>query len=199
MHRPHTNVRISGPPSSPRGANNLLLGGGRGIRGCATATAGHCSDLGRTRRLQDLRRIPQLLMRSAPSMPAVSIASVTSDVLHAAVASFWEVAMLSAPVFDSWEGPKRQGAIGDAILGKKIFPAYAHTPHFRPFGRGGPKTFSRKPPPHCAALLRIVSGGAGARNRSLSGACGAAQAATIVHECVMWLEPNRTRTRTKTE
>jgi hypothetical protein len=144
MHRPHTNVRISGPPSSSRAcqqSTSCRVGGGRGIRGCATATAGHCSDLLQTRRLQDLRRIPQLLMRSAPSMPAVSIASVTSDVLHAAVASFWEVAMLSAPVLDSWEGPKRQGAIGDAILGKKFFPAYAHTPPFRPFGRRGSENF----------------------------------------------------------
>ena len=108
--------------------------------------------------------------------------------------------MLSAPVLDSWEGPKRQGAIGDAILRKKFFPAYAHTPPiFDLSGEGGPKTFSRKPPPHCAALLRIVSGGAGARNRSRSGACGAAQAATIVHEWVLWLESYRTRTRTKTE
>ena len=138
-------------------------------------------------------------MRSAPSMPAVSIASVTSDVLHSAVASFWEVAMLSAPVLDSWEGPKRQGAIGDAILGKKFSPHMRIPPLFDLSGEGGPKTFSRKPPPHCAALLRIVSGGAGARNRSRSGACGAAQAATIVHEWVMWLESYRTRTRAKTK
>ena len=30
--------------------------------------------------------------------------------------------MLSAPVFDSWEGPNRQCAIGDAIFRKKFFP-----------------------------------------------------------------------------
>ena len=28
--------------------------------------------------------------------------------------------MLSAPVFDSWEGPNRQCAIGDAIFGKSF-------------------------------------------------------------------------------
>jgi hypothetical protein len=36
--------------------------------------------------------------------------------------------MLSAPVSDSWEGLERRGAIGDAIFGKKFFPAYAHPP-----------------------------------------------------------------------
>ena len=70
--------------------------------------------------------------RSLPSRPMY---------MHAAVPSFWEVAMLSVPVFDSWEGPKRQSAIGDAILGKKFFPAYAHTLPVRPLGEGGPKTF----------------------------------------------------------
>ena len=49
--------------------------------------------------------------------------------------------MLSAPVFDSWEGPNRQCAIGDAIFGKKFFAAYAHNPPLFRFGEGGPKTF----------------------------------------------------------
>jgi hypothetical protein len=111
--------------------------------------------------------------RSLPSRPMY---------MHAAVPSFWEVAMLSAPVFDSWEGPKRQSAIGDAILGKKFFPAYAHTLPVRPSGEGGPKTFFRKPPRHCAALVNSVSGGAGMPNRSRFGACTALEAATIVHD-----------------
>ena len=70
--------------------------------------------------------------RSLPSRPMY---------MHAAVPSFWEVAMLSVPVFDSWEGPKRQSAIGDAILGKKFFPAYAHTLPVRPLGEGGSENF----------------------------------------------------------
>jgi hypothetical protein len=36
--------------------------------------------------------------------------------------------MLSAPVFDSCEGPKRQGAIADAIFGKKFSPRTLNTP-----------------------------------------------------------------------
>ena len=75
----------------------------------------------------------------------MSIACVASMYVHAAVASLWEVAMLSAPVFDSCEGPKRQGAIADAIFEKKFSPRTLHTPRgappFRPFGGGGPKTF----------------------------------------------------------
>jgi len=53
--------------------------------------------------------------------------------MHAAVESIWEVAMLSAPVSDSWEGPKRRGATGDAILGRKFFPTYSQTPSFSTF------------------------------------------------------------------
>jgi hypothetical protein len=49
--------------------------------------------------------------------------------------------MLSAPVSDSWEGLERRGAIGDAIFGKKFFPAYAHPPPFRHFGRGDVENF----------------------------------------------------------
>jgi hypothetical protein len=52
--------------------NHLLLcrvGGGRGVRGCATATAGHRPNRRRPRRLHDRRRIPQVLMSSAPSTP----------------------------------------------------------------------------------------------------------------------------------
>ena len=75
----------------------------------------------------------------------MSIACVASMYVRAAVASLWEVAMLSAPVFDSCEGPKRQGAIADAIFEKKFSPRTLHTPRgappFRPFGGGGPKTF----------------------------------------------------------
>ena len=85
----------------------------------------------------------------------MSIACVASMYVRAAVASLWEVAMLSAPVFDSCEGPKRQGAIADAIFEKKFSPRTLHTP-FRPFGGGGPKTFFpetastlRRAGPHC--------------------------------------------------
>ena len=49
--------------------------------------------------------------------------------------------MLSAPVFDSREGPKRQGAIADAIFEKKFSPRTLHTPPFRPFGEGVRKLF----------------------------------------------------------
>ena len=47
--------------------------------------------------------------------------------------------MPSAPVFDSWEGPNRQCAIGDAIFGKKFFPRTLIPSPFRPFGEEGPK------------------------------------------------------------
>ena len=58
----------------------------------------------------------------------MSIACVASMYVHAAVASLWEVAMLSAPVFDSCEGPKRQGAIADAIFEKKFSPRTVSCP-----------------------------------------------------------------------
>ena len=63
----------------------------------------------------------------------MSIACVASMCVHAAVASLWEVAMLSAPVFDSCEGPKQQGAIADAIFEKKFSPRTLHTPGAPPF------------------------------------------------------------------
>jgi hypothetical protein len=41
--------------------------------------------------------------------------------MHAAVASIWEVVMLSEPASDSWAGPKRWAAIGGAIFGNRLF------------------------------------------------------------------------------
>jgi len=55
-------------------------------------------------------------------------------------------------------------------------------PHFRPWRKGGPKTFFRKPPRHCAALVRMVSGGAGTLNPSRLGARAAVEAVSIVHD-----------------
>jgi hypothetical protein len=52
--------------------------------------------------------------------------------VHAAIASIWEVAMPSAPVSDSWEGPKRRGATGDAIFGNNIFDLNVRSTPFRP-------------------------------------------------------------------
>jgi hypothetical protein len=49
--------------------------------------------------------------------------------------------MLSAPVFDSWEGQKRHGATGDANFGKKFFPRVAQYPPFSSFGRRGSENF----------------------------------------------------------
>jgi hypothetical protein len=138
----------------------------------------------------------------------VSIASVTSDVLHSAVASFWEVAMLSAPVLDSWEGPKRQGAIGDAILGKKFFPAYAHTPPFSTFREKGVRKLFlgnrlRTAPPCFASSLEEQAHGieavparAGQHRRlplCTSGFCGLSR---IAHAHAQ--KPNDSRRRSST-
>ena len=75
----------------------------------------------------------------------MSIACVASMYVRAAVASLWEVAMLSAPVFDSCEGPKQQGAIADAIFEKKFSPRTLHPKTFFP------ETAStlRRAGPHC--------------------------------------------------
>jgi len=125
----------------------------------------------------------QVAMRSAPSTrPSVSIACVASMYMHAAVASISEEAMPSAPVSDSWEGPKRRDATGDAIFGNRFFDSHVRTPHFRPWRKGGPKSFFRKPPRHCAALVRMVSGGAGMLNPSRLGARAAVEAVSIVHD-----------------
>ena len=116
----------------------------------------------------------------------MSIACVASMYVHAAVASLWEVAMLSAPVFDSCEGPKQQGAIADAIFEKKFSPRTLHTPGGPPLfdllEEGVRKLFFRKPPRHCAGLVHIVSEGACMPNRSRFGASTAVEAATIVHD-----------------
>ena len=51
--------------------------------------------------------------------------------------------MLSAPISDSWECPKRQGAIRDAIFGNRFFDSNAR-PYICPFdlgGRGGSENF----------------------------------------------------------
>ena len=91
--------------------------------------------------------------------------------------------MLSAPISDSWECPKRQGAIRDAIFGNRFFDSNARPyPPFRPRSKGGPKTFFRKPPRHCTALVRMVSGGAGMLNPSRLGARAAVEAVSIVHD-----------------
>jgi hypothetical protein len=95
--------------------------------------------------------------------------------------------MLSAPVFDSCEGPKQQGAIADAIFEKKFSPRTLHTPRGAPpfstfWRRGSENLFFRKPPRHCAALVHIVSEGACMPNRSRFGASTAVEAATIVHD-----------------
>jgi hypothetical protein len=56
-------------------------------------------------------------------------------------------------------------------------------------GMGGPKTFFRKSPRHCTALVRMVSGGAGMvsggagmLNPSRLGARAAVEAVSIVHD-----------------
>ncbi len=50
--------------------------------------------------------------------------------------------MLSAPVFDSWEGQKRHGATGDANFGKKFFPRVAqYPPNFEHREKGARKLF----------------------------------------------------------
>jgi hypothetical protein len=48
-------------------------------------------------------------------------------------------------------------------------------------GRGVRNVF-RKPPRHCAALVRMVSGGAGMPNPSRFGARAAVEAVSIVHD-----------------
>ena len=90
--------------------------------------------------------------------------------------------MLSAPVSDSWEGPKRQGATGDAIFGNKFFPLYPHAPLFDLGRRRGPKTFVGNRFDGCGALLHSASGGAGMPNPSRFGACAAVEALRIVHD-----------------
>jgi hypothetical protein len=104
--------------------------------------------------------------------------------MHAAVASISKVGMLSAPISDSWECPKRQGAIRDAIFGNRFFDSTArpYPPLFDLRARGGPKTFCRKPPRHCTALVCMVSGGAGMLNPSRLGARAAVEAVSIVHD-----------------
>jgi len=64
--------------------------------------------------------------------------------------------MLSAPVFDSCEGPKRQGAIADAIFGKKFSSRTLNTPPlFDLWEKGSENFFSetastlRRAGPHC--------------------------------------------------
>jgi len=62
--------------------------------------------------------------------------------MHAAVASISEEAMPSAPVSDSWEGPKRRDATGDAIFGNRFFDSNARrTPLFDLGIRGVRKLF----------------------------------------------------------
>ena len=59
---------------------------------------------------------------------------------------------------------------------------HVRTPLFDLGARGGPKTFFRKPPRHCTALVRMVSGGAGMLNPSRLGARAAVEAVSIVHD-----------------
>ena len=102
--------------------------------------------------------------------------------MHAAVASISEEAMPSAPVSDSWEGPKRRDATGDAIFGNRFFDSHVRTPPFSTLEEGGSEKKIRKPPRHCAALVRMVSGGAGTLNPSRLGARAAVEAVSIVHD-----------------
>ena len=103
--------------------------------------------------------------------------------MHVAVASISEEAMPSAPVSDSWEGPKRRDATGDAIFGSKFFDSNAPpVPPFSTLEEGGSEKKIRKPPRHCAALVRMVSGGAGTLNPSRLGARAAVEAVSIVHD-----------------
>ena len=112
----------------------------------------------------------------------MSIACVASNV-HAAAASISKVGMLSAPVSDSWEGPERRGATGEAIFGNSFFRTHVRTPPlFDLGGRGVRQLFCRKPPRHCPALVRMVSGGAGMLNPSRVGARAAEEAVSIVHD-----------------
>ena len=64
--------------------------------------------------------------------------------------------MHSAPVSDSWDGPKRRGATGDAILGSKFFPTYSQTPSFSNIGGGGSENFfsetASTAAPRCSTL-----------------------------------------------
>jgi hypothetical protein len=85
----------------------------------------------------------QVAMRSAPSTrPSVSIACVASMYMHAAVASISEEAMPSAPVSDSWEGPKRRDATCDAIFGNRFFDSNARPyPPFSTLEEGGSENF----------------------------------------------------------
>ena len=61
--------------------------------------------------------------------------------MHAAVASISEEAMPSAPVSDSWEGPKRRDATGDAIFGNRFFDSHVRTPPFSTLEEGGSENF----------------------------------------------------------
>ena len=124
----------------------------------------------------------RVAMRSALSTPRREHRLRRIPSMHAAVASIWEVAMLSAPVSDSWEGPKRRGTTGEEIFGNRVFDSTAHSPPFRPSEDGGSGNFFRKPPRHCTALVRMVSGGAGMLNPSRLGARAAVEAVSIVHD-----------------
>ena len=70
----------------------------------------------------------------------MSIACVASNV-HAAAASISKVGMLSAPVSDSWEGPERRGATGEAIFGNSFFRTHVRTPPFSTLEEGGSENF----------------------------------------------------------
>ena len=132
--------------------------------------------------------------------PAMSIACVVSDA-HAGGPSVFsgdgdaERARIrligrSKPAWCNWRRDFR----------KQVFPlAHAHAPLFDLATRRGPKTFFRKPPRHCAALVRMVSGGADMLNPSRLGARAAVEAVSIVHDVRSWLKSNRIRQLMKTE
>jgi len=62
--------------------------------------------------------------------------------MHAAVVSISKVGMLSAPISDSWEGPERRGATGDAIFGNRFFDSNARpVPPFSTLEEGGSENF----------------------------------------------------------
>ena len=79
--------------------------------------------------------------RSAPSTPRREHRLRRIPHMHAAVASISEVAMLSAPVSDSWEGPKRRGAPREAIFGNRVFDSNHVSTPFRPSEDGGSENF----------------------------------------------------------
>jgi hypothetical protein len=79
-------------------------------------------------------------------------------------------------------GKVRNGGMQLATRFSEVSFSTRTYPPFRPWRKGGPKKKIRKPPRHCAALVRMVSGGAGTLNPSRLGARAAVEAVSIVHD-----------------